>query len=222
MRKGFTLIELLVVIAIIAILAGLVFPAYFRAKASAKQTSCLSNLSQIGKGMLLYMSDYDDIYPQAVDASDRYTSIIWNPSPEWQARIASMPMMHEVLMPYCKSKELFKCPADSGTSVLDNHFPIELPASPSMFSTYGLSYFFRTEIAFRQLTGTSMDRPAEVNVMFDAAGHWHSGSRRLEPSDSFEDVFRMRREFRYNTLFGDMHAKSLSYGQLQQAWATPL
>lgn len=222
MRRGFTLIELLVVIAIIAILSGIAFPAFFRAKASAKQSSCLSNLSQIGKGMLLYMGDYDDVYPQALDASDRYTSMIWNPAPEWQARIAAMPMMHEVLQPYVKAKEIFKCPADIGTAVLDNHFPIALPASPSMFSTYGMSYFFRTEIAFRQLTGTSMELPADVNVMFDGAGHWHSGARRLEPTDGFEDVFKMRREFRYNTLFGDMHAKSLSYGQLQRAWATPL
>ena len=76
MRRGFTLVELLTVIAIISILAALAFPAFARAKASAKQTNCLSNLSQIGRAMLLYMSDYDDVYPQALDASDRYASTI--------------------------------------------------------------------------------------------------------------------------------------------------
>ena len=222
MRRGFTLVELLTVIAIISILAALAFPAFARAKASAKQTHCLSNLSQIGRGMLIYMSDYDDVYPQALDASDRYASSIWGGRPQWQAQIANMPMMHEVVQPYLKSKEIFHCPSDSGSSILDNHFPVMLPSAPSMFATYGSSYFFRTEIAFRQLTGTSFQLPAEVNVMFDGAGHWHGSARRLEPSDTFPDIMELRRQYRYNTLFGDMHAKSLSFGQLQAAWSVDL
>lgn len=222
MRRGFTLIELLVVIAIISILAAIAFPAFARAKASAKQSSCLSNLSQVGRGMLLYMADYDDVFPQAVDASDRYATQIWSPKPEWQAQIAQMPMMHEVLQPYVKSKELFHCPADSGSAVLDNHFPVVLASGPSMFATFGSSYFFRTEIAFRQMTGTSFERPAEINVMFDGAGHWHGSSRRLELSHTMQQVFELQQNFRYNTLFGDMHVKSLAYGQLQQAWRTSL
>jgi general secretion pathway protein G len=222
MRRGFTLIELLVVIAIISILAGIAFPAFARAKASAKQTSCLSNLSQIGRGMLIYMEDYDDVYPQAVDASDKFASQIWAPMPDWQARIPYLPMMHEVLQPYIKSREIFHCPADSGSAVLDNHFPVVLASAPSMFATFGSSYFFRTEIAFREMTGTSFQLPADVNVMFDGAGHWHSGARRLELNDAFPDVFDLQRQFRYNTLFGDIHAKSLSFGQLQKAWSTQL
>lgn len=222
MRRAFTLIELLVVIAILSILAALLFPAFARAKASAKKTHCLSNLSQIGRSLLLYMNDFDDVFPQALDASDKYASTIWGSRPEWSGRIGEMPMMHEVLYPYLKSKDVFQCPSDTGTKVLDNHFPIQLPSAPSMFKTYGSSYFFRTEIAFRQMTGTSFQLPADVNVMFDGAGHWHGAARRLEPTDSFQDVFELRRQYRYNTLFGDMHAKSLAYGQLQAAWATPL
>ncbi len=60
-RKAFTLIELLVVIAIIAILAAILFPVFAQAKAAAKATASLSNMKQIGTGMLLYSGDYDDV-----------------------------------------------------------------------------------------------------------------------------------------------------------------
>jgi len=59
-RKGFTLIELLVVIAIIAILAAILFPVFAKAREKARQTSCASNLKQIGLAALQYGQDYDE------------------------------------------------------------------------------------------------------------------------------------------------------------------
>jgi prepilin-type N-terminal cleavage/methylation domain-containing protein/prepilin-type processing-associated H-X9-DG protein len=62
-RKAFTLIELLVVIAVIAILAGILFPVFARAREASRRSVCQSNLKQIAQGFLLYLDDWNGTYP---------------------------------------------------------------------------------------------------------------------------------------------------------------
>jgi prepilin-type N-terminal cleavage/methylation domain-containing protein len=64
-KKGFTLVELLVVIAIIALLMGILMPALARVRQIAFRMVCGTNLSGIGKAMLIYANDYDDELPRA-------------------------------------------------------------------------------------------------------------------------------------------------------------
>jgi len=64
-KKGFTLVELLVVIAIIALLMGILMPALARVRQIAYRLYCGTNLSGLGKAMLIYAQDYDDEFPRA-------------------------------------------------------------------------------------------------------------------------------------------------------------
>jgi len=88
MHRGFTLIELLVVMAIISILASMLFPVFTRAKGKAVETSCLSNIHQIGLATLMYTSDHDEVMPPG-----------WGP---WG----------DTLQPYIKNYDILACPAE--------------------------------------------------------------------------------------------------------------
>ena len=79
-KKGFTLVELLVVIAIIALLMGILMPALARVRQLAQRMVCGSNLSGIGKAMLIYANDYEDELPKA---GGRNTT--WGVTPMWNA-----------------------------------------------------------------------------------------------------------------------------------------
>src|SRR5215210_7849524 len=101
-KPGFTLIELLVVIAIVAILAAILFPAFSRARENARRTACISNMRQIGLGLLQYTQDYDDrntrhYYGSSSGASDAITNYKWM----------------DALYPYVRSEGLFNCPSHS-------------------------------------------------------------------------------------------------------------
>ena len=62
-HRGFTLVELLVVIGIVAVLLALLLPAVARARQSAMRSACMSNLRQIGAGLIAYATDHKGWFP---------------------------------------------------------------------------------------------------------------------------------------------------------------
>ncbi len=118
MRRGFTLIELLVVIAIIAILAAILFPVFARAREKARQTSCLSNLKQLGLGMVMYAQDYDETFPRM--AFSGYLDAPPAPGePEWNQRTQNglwYKTWPTSVYPYVNNTQIFRCPSTSWTN----------------------------------------------------------------------------------------------------------
>ncbi|HEX8463058.1 MAG TPA: prepilin-type N-terminal cleavage/methylation domain-containing protein [Abditibacterium sp.] len=52
-RRAFTLVEMLVVLAIVGLLAAILLPVVSRARASARTSTCASNLRQIGQALAI-------------------------------------------------------------------------------------------------------------------------------------------------------------------------
>jgi prepilin-type N-terminal cleavage/methylation domain-containing protein/prepilin-type processing-associated H-X9-DG protein len=85
--SGFTLIELLVVISIIALLIALLLPALQGARATARQSGCLSNLKQLNTATYAYSADRADYFPASLDLS----AAGW-PGKFWQQTMADYVM----------------------------------------------------------------------------------------------------------------------------------
>jgi prepilin-type N-terminal cleavage/methylation domain-containing protein/prepilin-type processing-associated H-X9-DG protein len=163
-KKAFTLIELLVVIAIISILASILFPVFARARDNARRASCMSNMKQLGLGIMQYLQDYDEKYPaQTNSGSGGVTnfmtqSVVDNPaSPKTNVFYS--------IYPYTKSWQIMVCPsATPDTTTL-------APNPPNTTSYFLNAVIFRT-------TGLSMaavSQPAsrimlqEYNVVRDVS-----------------------------------------------------
>ncbi|NUQ01383.1 MAG: DUF1559 domain-containing protein [Armatimonadetes bacterium] len=200
-RQGFTLIELLVVIAIIAILAAILFPVFAKAREKARQSSCQSNVKQLGVAIMQYAQDYDERYVAAgrgdwVGASTTYS---------W--RIA--------IYPYAKNRQLYVCPSASTLGTWD---PAAGPYTAGEWSGttgYGLQsvhYAGGGTPDPQQPEGQSMASlviPAETVFLAEHTGSCNFGNPSGVNTHSFyrNDSASLRHNEGSNYLFCDSHVK---------------
>ncbi len=154
MKRGFTLIELLVVIAIIAILAAILFPVFARAREKARQSSCMNNLKQIGLATMMYVQDYDEMFP-----IDWYRAQSADTCHTWCAM--TLPTL-ESINAYVKNRQIWVCPNDKTRD----------PWTSSMTPLQGqrrISYWNMLH-RFRDLS--TIQRPAEENLFYDHINSW--------------------------------------------------
>ena len=211
---GFTLIELLVVIATIAVLAAVLFPVFGSVRERARQTTCASNLRQIGIGMALYSQDSDGLYPYGADPIDKKTGQ-WALEPAEDLEVKNMPYLQDTLAPFLHAAALWRCPSDSGFDSLEEWGdPVTgaaafLPAHPSAYEAFGTSYKYNTLYALhhKMFSASGYDKgqeisPSNVVMLNDLTGIWHGNS---------EAYF-------YTALFGDGHVKRLNNEQWADAF----
>jgi prepilin-type N-terminal cleavage/methylation domain-containing protein/prepilin-type processing-associated H-X9-DG protein len=206
-KAGFTLIELLTVIAIIGILASILIPVVGRVRQSARTTTTLSNVRQIGALLIAYSNDNDDFWPApALDGR------FWH---------------YDHLFPYLTGRQptnwdqledsIFVSPSASPVGGTDG--PGQPPIADQGNRSFGLNAGLPPTVGF----GGERKRPGMVENPTRTMAVMDANSKQILPWDSFRpqftDFVRNRHGGRNATLFVDGHVELVRHEDIPRVGA---
>jgi prepilin-type N-terminal cleavage/methylation domain-containing protein len=219
-RIGFTLIELLVVIAIIAILAAILFPVFAQAREKARQSSCLSNLKQIGTGLYMYLQDYDEAYPPNRIGMQSGKDCGKGGGYTWK----------EAISPYLKNLQVWVCPSAikagkiectcSGSTVTPTSYGTNgslFDIDPYVKSNGDINWGVPAGRPKSVCTIAMLNRPAETLWLIEEDRGWQACPDNGDwtiPTGGGPD----RHSCGNNWVYADSHAKFAKLSQTLQPW----
>lgn len=107
-RAGLTLIEILIVVGIIALLAGLIIPTIGWMRTKARQTSCTTNLAQLGAATLIYA----ELEGGRLPASQNWKATRPERSSAWFNQLPRLMSERKISRP----GSIFQCPSFDGAA----------------------------------------------------------------------------------------------------------
>jgi prepilin-type processing-associated H-X9-DG protein len=129
---SFSIVELLLVLAIIGILSALLMPAYKSMRESARAANCMSNMRQIGIGLVNYSMDNNGYFPPAntnsnlkppPTALNNWIGMVWpyvNSTTNYLAGVNDGTVLS-------KNKNVFSCPTAKLYPVIAKKTAIRVP-----------------------------------------------------------------------------------------------
>jgi prepilin-type N-terminal cleavage/methylation domain-containing protein/prepilin-type processing-associated H-X9-DG protein len=205
-RNAFTLIELLVVIAIIAILAAILFPVFAQAREKARSATCLSNFKQIGVGVMMYVQDWDDTYPNnrlfTFPGGGEGSKLLVS----WKTATA----------PYVKNIDVYKCPSNRHNQQPDEtkgDDAFGLPVFPISYA-YNGSALWSAAVTKTTIPLASVPEPARYLMLIESnAAYSDYGIWGFADSGANGTSFFVHSNKQMQSLFFDGHAKTTRFSQ---------
>ncbi|MBC8137973.1 MAG: DUF1559 domain-containing protein [Fibrella sp.] len=193
---AFTLIELLVVIAIISLLAAILFPVFASAREKARQTSCLSNNKQYSLATLMYVQDYDEVFPFSAFLNGSCVGTFYSS-----------------VEPYVKNDQITRCPSEDEAINIAALVGAPCPQTPT-FTGYVVNHAVFVNGFFPGASPAALADigiPAGTIMIYD--GNVTSGAA---PGQQIQLV-QARHANTFSAAFADGHVKAIQAMQTAKA-----